>query len=138
MLVVQQGGGEDKPGPIYLQLVLLSTKGRILDRLQCIASTRAVGKLRCEIPTDGERECAQAVIRFDRATWIRELVPRHSLGHLSGNTDTFWELDKTGKGFEANVWRHEGLCRIRIFHGKLFVLFPHIGNPEAPLAEARD
>jgi hypothetical protein len=138
LLVVQQGGGEVTLGSVYLQLVLLSTQGRLLDRLECVASARRVAALECEIPTDGQAAGAQAIIRFEPLrrgsdNWYHG---RHSIT-LRGVEYNFYERDETGKSDEARVWRHQGLCRIKVFHGKLFVLFPRIVNPQARLAEAR-
>jgi hypothetical protein len=132
VLVQRYLGAGMSAGNEVRQVVLVTPKGRILDRLRCGISNR-YGDLEVEVherPTDG----AHIVIRFVPVVYPWEEKPA-SLWH------NYHEIIYHHKLYRFSVaspvdpltpteWNEKGLCRLRVENDKFVVLFPKLEHPE--------
>lgn len=129
LLVVQIVEPISIPGTSAEQLVLLSSGGRILDRLQCHMNSR-YGRIVHEILEQPEPDGTQIVLRFQPRTssWWHNW---HTISH-QGAIETFRDKEIEGR----DEWDEKGLVRIAIRDDQFTVLFPKIKRQDQPIEES--
>jgi len=121
-IAVQEVVPRSVPGMSAQQVVLLSEKGEILDRVQCDINSR-YGRTKTEILPKPEADGAQIIIRFvgrklpsgKQAWWHNQ----HTIVH-EGKSRTYYQKNTD----KPDIWDEKGLCRIKVADRKLVVLFP--------------
>lgn len=112
------------PGVEAQQLVLLDSRGRILDKIACGINSR-YGTTKVEA-TDKAEDGARLVIRFvphkyNKSSW-------HNWHTITrGGRDHTYREPESGK---PNEWDREGLCRVAIKSGKFAVVYPDLEKAE--------
>ena len=133
VVVQHYEGPVGTPGAVSQQLVLVSPKGKILDRLRCRIDGDA-GNLKAEIQeaSDG----AHVVVRFVPVVYSWRKTPPsrwHSWHEIiyHGKLYRFWVPDPPGNDHTLPTeWTKRGLCRVQIKGNKFVVLFPKLDKPE--------
>lgn len=104
------------------QIVLLTAKGEIVDRVQCDINSR-YGRTKTEILPKPDPDGAQIIIRFagyklpsGKETWWHNL---HTIVH-DGKSRTYYQQNTD----KPDIWAEKGLCRIKIADRKFVVVFP--------------
>ena len=111
------------PGTSAQQLLLLSSEGELLDRVQCNINSR-YGVVDTEFKPAPDEDGAQIVICFrgtrygGKENWWHNW---HTIVH-AGISKTFREPE-TG---EPNDWDTKGLCRMGIEGGRFVITFPNM------------
>jgi hypothetical protein len=126
------------PGSSGQQLVLLSLKGKILDRIQCDINSR-YGTVRTEILPKPDSGGACAVIRFVGMGMAPGKGKWHNWWHNWHTIvfhDKFWTFTENEKDAGPHsLWNEQGLCRIGIANDKFVVLFPKLQMPDVKKAK---
>jgi hypothetical protein len=121
------------PGTSAQQLVLLTSDGKILDRVQCDINSR-YGETKTEIFPQPDSDGASIVIHFigmptklnphgPRSSWVRNSCPYWHRIIFHGKWWMFHMDDKESKN-AASQWHVQGLCRVAITNQRFKVLFP--------------
>ena len=121
ILVVQTVEAMSIPGTSAVQLVLLSSRGKILDRLQCHMNSR-YGKIMPLILDKPTPDRASIVLKFKGHTWpsgTNWCHNWHTIAH-QGTGETYRDREAEGK----NEWDEKGLARIGIALDRFDILFP--------------
>ncbi len=129
LLVVQIVEPMCIPGTSAEQLVLLSPRGRILDRLQCHMNSR-YGRIVHEILEQPESDGTQIILRFRGHTYPKGTNwwhNWHTITHQEA-TKTFRDKEREGR----NEWDEKGLVRIAIRDDQFTVLFPKMKKQDQP------
>ena len=114
------------PGITHAQAVLLTPKGRILDRIPCQINSR-YGTMKTEILATPAPDGACAVIRFLSVNWPKGDRNWWHAWHTITLHDRFWTFTEDEREANAHsLWNRKGLCRIGIADGKFTVLFPKL------------
>jgi hypothetical protein len=140
-LAVQTVPAHGNLGVSGQQVVLLSLKGRILDRIQCGINAR-YGSVKLEILPRPDPDGTRAVIRFSGAryyvttdqTWVQECWHNRHTITFHGQYWTF--LDDREKAGPHSEWNEKGLCRIGIADNRFVVLFPKLEIPDVGKAKS--
>jgi hypothetical protein len=135
VVVQHYEGPTGVPGMVTQQLVLVTPKGKILDRLRCSVSSRA-GDLKAEIQV-GAADGAHVVFRFVPLVYPWQKTPP-CLSHgthdiiYDGRLYRFWVAERPEEDYMLPTeWTEPGLCRVQIKEDKFVVLFPKLDNPES-------
>jgi hypothetical protein len=135
-LVVEEHPVAEIPGIAAAQVVLLSPDGRILDRLQCDASSRRVSRVECQILKEPAGDGTQVVVRFARGGFGEGDVNRYP-GCAIVLRGREYQFVGGGQGGNERDPRRDGiLCRATVSDGKFYVLVPRLEAPEADLRSA--
>ena len=121
-IAVQEALSGSVPGISAQQVVLLTRKGQIFDRVRCDINSR-YGKTKTEVLPNPDRDGAQIIIRFvgrklpsGKQAWWHN---RHTIVH-EGKSRTYYQKNTD----TPDIWDEKGLCRIKVADRKLVVLFP--------------
>jgi hypothetical protein len=134
-VAIQEADDSKWSGSSALQLVLLTTEGRILDRVRCGINGR-YGVLSVEVLPKVDPDGARIVIRFVGRVFAGSPGLWHNWHDIGfqGKVWKFW----TKESHTPNQWNERGLCRLQIANGKWRVVFPKLDLPDLRAARALD
>jgi hypothetical protein len=129
-LAVQPAVPVGVPGTSASQVVLLTAKGKILDRIRCDINSR-YGTVKTEVLPTPHADGTRAVVRF-----VGDIRPNGQQSTWHGwhtilFRDRSWTFHVNEREANAHsLWNENGLCRIGIAKDKFVVLFPRLEMPD--------
>jgi hypothetical protein len=138
-VIVQDNIASSVPGTYIEQVVLLTTEGKILDRIRCEINSR-FGTMRTSVSDKPDSDDAQIIIRFEGRKYPNTGQALWHNWHVISYHEKKWAFGAAPPNMsninKPNIWNEKGLCRIGIAEDKFKVIFPKLEMPDFSKAKS--